>query len=319
MHSVVRVRTLACSIVPARAALLFVSGLAFAGAATAQVSALGRLEPWHGTLKITAPVTPESTGGTVLAKLLVERGDNVKAGQLIAVTEAADLMRAQVEQARVEREHQRLLAQAAKSQATSACVQSVVATKVSQRRQDLLAQKLSSSEDAQRAQGDADAGQAICTAARASASAANAGVAVAEAQLKRAQAVLQRAYIKAPVAGRIIEVRTRPGEMIGPQGIVELGRVDRMYAIAEIYETDIAKVKVGQPATVSSRALGRPLGGVVERSRQQVRKQDQMGTDPAARKDARIVEVEIRLDNSAPAAALTNLQVEIAIGRRPAK
>ena len=38
-----------------------------------------------------------------------------------------------------------------------------------------------------------------------------------------------------------------------------------------------------------------------------------MGTDPAARKDARIVEVVIELDESAPAARLTNLQVDVLI------
>ncbi len=32
----------------------------------------------------------------------------------------------------------------------------------------------------------------------------------------------------------------------------------------------------------------------------QVQKQDEIGTDPAARKDARIVEVEIRLDDPRP-------------------
>ena len=50
-----------------------------------------------------------------------------------------------------------------------------------------------------------------------------------------------------------------------------------------------------------------------------VRKQDQLGTDPAARKDARIVEVEIRLADSAPAASLTNLQVEVLIGGPPGR
>jgi HlyD family secretion protein len=320
MHSEVR-----CTAVPmARAkksvALIFAFASLACASAQAQVSALGRLEPFNGTVNVTAPVTPESTGtGSVLAKLFVDRGDNVKAGQLLAVTEAADLMRAQVELARVEREYQRRLAAAAGSTATSACVQSTVAIQVSARRQDLLARKLSSSEDAERAKGDADAGKAACAAARANAGAANSAVAVAEAALKRAIAVMQRAYIRAPVAGRVLDVHARPGELIGPQGIVELGRVDRMYAIAEVYETDIGRVKVGQPATVTSRALGRQLGGTVERIRQQVRKLDQIGTDPAARKDARIVEVEIRLDDSAPAASLTNLQVEVAIGRRPAK
>jgi len=44
-----------------------------------------------------------------------------------------------------------------------------------------------------------------------------------------------------------------------------------------------------------------------------LQKLDQIGDDPAARKDARIVEVEIRLDDSKAAADLTNLQVEIEI------
>ena len=42
---------------------------------------------------------------------------------------------------------------------------------------------------------------------------------------------------------------------------------------------------------------------------------DEIGTDPAARKDARIVEVEIRLDDPKAAANLTNLQVDVEIGR----
>src|SRR5918993_24739 len=285
--------------------------------ALAQVSALGRLEPLNGTRIVTAPTTPDSVGGVVLSKLFVERGDTVKAGQLLAVTESAALAQAHLEHARIERRYQARLATAAKSQAESACVQARVAGRVSVRRQDLLAQKLSSSEDAERAKGDADAGQAACTAARAQASAAAGAVEVADAAIRRAIAIQQRAYVRAPVAGRILDVHARAGELVGPRGIVSLGRVDRMYAIAEVYETDIARVKVGQGATISSRAIGRPLGGTVERIRQQVRKQDQFGTDPAARKDARIVEVEVRLDDSAVAAPLSNLQVEVLIGRRP--
>jgi HlyD family secretion protein len=291
--------------------------LALPPLAQAQVSALGRLEPFNGTLVITAPSTPDSIGGTVLSKLLVERGDTVKAGQLLAVTEGATLAQAQLDQARVERQYQARLAAAAKSAAESACVQASVSGRVSTRRQSLFAQKLTSNEDAERAKGDADAGRAACAAARAQSSAAVGAVAVADASIRRALAVQQRAFVRAPVAGRVLDVQARPGELVGPRGVVTLGRVDRMYAVAEVYETDIGRVKVGQPATISSRALGRPLGGVVEKIRQQVRKQDQYGTDPAARKDARIVEVEVRLDDSAAAAALTNLQVEVKIGQRP--
>ena len=96
-------------------------------------------------------------------------------------------------------------------------------------------------------------------------------------------------------------------------GILELARTHRMYAIAEVYETDIARVAKGQRALITSPALAEPLTGVVEWVSLKVAKQDALGTDPAARKDARVVEVEVRLDDSAAAAALTNLQVEVLI------
>jgi HlyD family secretion protein len=51
----------------------------------------------------------------------------------------------------------------------------------------------------------------------------------------------------------------------------------------------------------------------VEYIHNKVAKQDEMGTDPAARKDARIIEVEVLLDDPAAAAALTHLQVEVLI------
>ena len=100
---------------------------------------------------------------------------------------------------------------------------------------------------------------------------------------------------------------------MGPNGIVEIGKTHEMYAIAEVYETDITRVKVGQRATVTSPALQKPLKGTVERISLKVAKMDLLDTDPAAKTDARVIEVDIRLDDSEAAAALTNLQVEVSI------
>jgi HlyD family secretion protein len=144
---------------------------------------------------------------------------------------------------------------------------------------------------------------------------AETGVDVARAQLNRVRVEAQRSYIRAPFAGRVLDVTVRPGESIGERGILELGRVSRMHAVAEVYETDIRYVKVGQRASVSSPALERTLSGTVRAIRPKVAKQDEIGTDPAARKDARIVEVEILLDDPEPAAGLTNLQVDVVIQR----
>jgi HlyD family secretion protein len=103
----------------------------------------------------------------------------------------------------------------------------------------------------------------------------------------------------------------REGEQVGGDGLLELGRTGSMFAIAEVYEDDIGRVRAGQRARITSPALSAPLSGTVDWIHLKVAKQDALGTDPAARKDARVVEVEVRLDDSAAAAALTNLQVEV--------
>lgn len=278
------------------------------------VSALGRLEPHHGVIQVTAPVSPEATTGMVLGELFVEPGDDVALGDLIAITETASLLRALLAESQADLASSQRRADAVAGAADAECVRAEVFRREADRRARLLEQRLSSVEETERAVGEADFRVAACRAARLDAEASRAEIAVAEARVKRAEAALERAHVRSPADGRILEVNARPGEMVGRDGIVELGQVQRMYAIAEVYETDIGRVAVGQPATVSSEVLSAPLSGVVEHVRLQVRKQDQMGTDPAARKDARIIEVEILLDDSTPVAGLSHLQVEVVIG-----
>jgi HlyD family secretion protein len=279
------------------------------------VSALGRLEPEHGIIRISAPSTPQATYGAILSELHVDEGDDVEAGQLLAVTDTASVMEAFVREAESSLGFAQVEVDARRSQATEACVRADVAAREAERRTRLLEQGVAGEEEADAARGEAEAMQAGCASATVAVRLAEAGVDVASARLDRARTEAGRSYVRAPVAGRVLDVVIRPGEMIAEAGILELGRVERMYAIAEVYETDIRYVAKGQRATVTSPALEQALGGRVEAIRPKVAKQDEIGTDPAARKDARIVEVEILLDDPQPAAGLTNLQVDVVIQR----
>ena len=142
---------------------------------------------------------------------------------------------------------------------------------------------------------------------------ASMNVEVAEAELAAAKARRDLAVVTSPMRAQVMDIHARPGERIGPEGILELGRTDQMYAIAEVYETDIAKVQAGQRALVSLAALDAPLTGVVEQSELQVGRLDVLGTDPVAKTDARVVEVKILLDDGAAVARYTNMQVEVEI------
>jgi len=134
---------------------------------------------------------------------------------------------------------------------------------------------------------------------------------------KQAQAELELAYVRAPIAGKVLKISARPGEIIGNSGIVELGQTDQMIAVAEIYESDISKVQVGQQVTITSEtnAFTEELRGTVSLIGLQIGKKDILSTDPSADVDARVVEVKIRLDpeSSRRVSGLTNSKVLVKI------
>jgi HlyD family secretion protein len=136
--------------------------------------------------------------------------------------------------------------------------------------------------------------------------------------LKLAEARLERTLIRATKSGRVLRILTHEGEAIGSNGILDLGDTQQMYVVAEVYETDVGLVKVGQPVTITSRngAFNTPLKGKVAEIGWQVFKNNVLDDDPAANADARVVEVKVRLDDSKLVEGLTNLQVDVRIAAK---
>ena len=138
----------------------------------------------------------------------------------------------------------------------------------------------------------------------------------AQAAVATAKAERDRAYIKSPQPGTVIKILTRPGEVVaGEEGIVRIGQINQMYAVAEVYESDIGKVKIGQPATITSKAIAEKLTGTVKSIGLEVERQQVVNTDPTANIDAKVVEVKVKLDeaSSKQVAGLTNLLVNVKI------
>ncbi|GAB1539026.1 ABC exporter membrane fusion protein [Scytonema sp. NUACC21] len=133
--------------------------------------------------------------------------------------------------------------------------------------------------------------------------------------VKRSQTDLEKAYVKAPIAGKILKIHTRVGEKISESGLVDLAQTNQMVAVAEVYQSDIGKVKLGQKATVTGQAFAGELRGVVSHIGLQVNQQNVFSNQPGENLDRRVVEVKIRLnpEDSKKVAELTNLQVQTAI------
>ncbi|MFN6562941.1 MAG: ABC exporter membrane fusion protein [Nostoc sp. ChiSLP01] len=145
--------------------------------------------------------------------------------------------------------------------------------------------------------------------------AAQANVESAKASVKQAQAELDLSSVRSPIVGQILKISTRPGEIIGTTGIADLGRTQQMYAIAEVYETDIKKVRLGQSVVITSDALPKQLRGKVTDIGLQVEQQN-MFNNLQADTDNKVIQVKIRIENmenNKQIAALTNLQVQVRI------
>ncbi|MCU1273255.1 MAG: hypothetical protein JWO48_686, partial [Bryobacterales bacterium] len=123
-------------------------------------------------------------------------------------------------------------------------------------------------------------------------------VALAEAELQsamadtaRVRADFESTIVRAPIGAQVIKIHARAGEEVGPHGLLELGQTDRMYAVAEVYETDIARVRIGQRATISGDLLPSKIEGTVERIGMKILKNEVPPNDPVAYSDARVIPV----------------------------
>ncbi len=133
---------------------------------------------------------------------------------------------------------------------------------------------------------------------------------VAQSDLQAAEATLALDTVVAPVDGRVIAIHARAGERVTADGILEIAPTHRMYAVADVYETDISRVRKGQHARIRSPALQGEITGRVESIGMHVKRLEAVDIDPAARTDARVVQVDILLDDPSRAESLSNLQVE---------
>ncbi|MEM9137132.1 MAG: HlyD family efflux transporter periplasmic adaptor subunit [Cyanobacteria bacterium P01_F01_bin.42] len=137
----------------------------------------------------------------------------------------------------------------------------------------------------------------------------------AKANLVRANNNLSKSVITAPRSGQILEVYTRPGEQMSSDGIVALGQTNRMLAIAEVYQSDISRVRLGQTVSVTGQAFDGELTGKVIEIGRQISRQSVFSGQPGENLDRRVVEVKVALapEDSQKVSSLSNLQVQAII------
>jgi HlyD family secretion protein len=248
------------------------------------VAALGRLEP-SGDLRVLAAPIAGIGGSPRLTQLLINEGDRVRRGQVLALFDTGPTLEAEsgLIRTRMANLERRLRVEKREltryRQLTSA---GAISMDELDRREQQYLQLLGEWQ-------------------------------VAKAELERVRADLDNTVLRAPIDGTVLRIVARVGERPGDKGIVELGATDQMEALLEVYESDIDRVRLGQTAVLTSENGGfaGTLRGRVSRVSPQVRQRQVLATDPSGDVDARIVEVRVALDpeDAGRVRALTGLKV----------
>ena len=283
------------------------------------VAGPGAVEPVSEDIKVGSELSGK------LRSVLVEEGDRVSAGQVVAVLENADLeaqihtSAAQVKQREAElrktvngaRDQERR--QALSSVQESAAVLDNARAEV-ERHNQLFSDGIVSREDKERYVREYDVAKAQYEEAiqhhaliddkprEEDIAAAQAALDLAKAQMAQAQAVYEKTLIRSPIQGIILRKHHRAGESVSnsstvPDPIVTIGDNSVLRVRVDVDETEVALVRVGQPAYVTADAYGKQrFTGHVVRVGNELGRKNIRTDEPTEKVDTKILETLVQLD-----------------------
>ena len=284
------------------------------------VAGPGLVEPLSESVKVGAELTGK------LQSVLVDEGDTVKKGEVLAVL-VNDDYRAVVVAARAnladrqaslekvihgarQQERAEALAAAAEAEANMKNTQADM-----QRRERLYSKGVVSREKTENFENQYYVAKArydaalehyklIDAEARAEdVSMAQAQVQLAQAQLAEDEARYEKTFIRSPLNGVILRRHHRAGETVvnsssNPDPVFTLGDCKVLRVRMDVDEADVAGLRLGERAYVTARAFGdRKFWGKVVQIGEQLGKKNVQTDEPAEHVDKKILETLIQLDD----------------------
>jgi len=306
--------------------------MAAAGSApqAAGVTCLGRITPGARVMKVSAPAQ------SIVKELRVHRGSKVKRGEEVAVLRDYDVALAAFLEAQGQvavAESALVQARAGEKPAAIAAQESAVRRQESvlegtekdlQRKQslfqyqllpgaDLEAAKLAAETAREGLRRERDLLDSVKQVRQEDVLVAEKKLALARIQEERARAEMDRNRITAPLSATVLDIYAYPGEAVSGQGILDLGDTGNMFVEAEVYVSDIPRVREGPSASIRGEGIPGEIRGKVVEILRETSDSKLYPNNSLTAADKRVLIVRIRLDDAAQVQHLNNSQVSVHI------
>lgn len=122
-------------------------------------------------------------------------------------------------------------------------------------------------------------------------------IAITEAKLSSARNTRAQAQVRSPLGGVVIQIYTRQGERVSPNGIAKIVDLSQLRVLADVDELQIGRVQPGGKVEVTFRGSPTVYKGTISRVAPTVKRMQRIEPDGGSSTDARVVQVEIQLDD----------------------
>jgi multidrug resistance efflux pump len=272
-----------------------------------------------------------------IAKIFVNEGDTVSAGQIVAVLDNEDLM-ALVKQSeqewRVEQGRLKELESGARKEEIAAAAATVAGAQARRnearnqlaRNRELLAQRLIPQSTLDAAEAAFRTAQAVLDKAEQNKKLLEAGpkpetVQLYREQVRLAQTVLDVNYrrlektsVRSPIAGTVIERYLDEGEGVTPEiPILAIADLSKVWINAEVDETDVGRIHEGDTVQITSNSYpGTAFAGTVREIAHYAGARRIRPSNPAVNLGLKVVQVKIELQQPTPLRLGMTVDVKIA-------
>jgi multidrug resistance efflux pump len=118
------------------------------------------------------------------------------------------------------------------------------------------------------------------------------------ARLDSARRTREEALVRSPFDGVVVQIVSRQGERVSPNGIAKIVDMSQLRVLADVDELNVSRLAPGGKVEVTFRGSPTIYKGTIARVAPTVKRMQRVEPDGGSSTDARVVQVEIQLDDT---------------------